>query len=101
MWYPDPATARLQHDKELRTLYACVGVSIALHALAMFSFPASRPAFRPDQERDLTALFMSLSEPAAPAPAPSRPRVRREAEVQPPLPRLEPAPVAAPQAEPA
>src|SRR5262249_1294377 len=77
------------------------GVSMALHALAMVSFPASRSAFRPDQARDLTALFMSLSEPAAPAPAPSRPRARREPEVPTPLPRIEPTPVAAPQAEPA
>jgi len=101
MWYPDPVAARLQHDRQLRTLYGCLCLSAALHGLAMFSLPGSRPASRPDQARDLTALFMSLSEPAAPAPAPSRPRVRREPEVPTPLPRLEPAPVAAPQAEPA
>jgi protein TonB len=98
MWYPNPAAAAAHRDRETRTLYVCIGVSVALHALAMISLPASRPAFRPDQARDLTALFMSLSEPAAPAPAPSRPVARREPEVPTPLPRFEPAPVAAPQA---
>ena len=102
MWYPNPAVAAAYRDRETRTLYVCIGVSMALHALAMFSLPASRPAFRPDQARDLTALFMQLSEPAAPAPAPSRPRVHREPEVPTPLPKsIEPAPVAAPQSEPA
>jgi len=101
MWYPDPVAARLHHDRQLRTLYGCLCLSAALHGLAMFSLPGSRPAFRPDQAPDLTALFMSPSEPAAPAPAPSRPRVRSEPEVPTPLPKLEPAPVAAPQAEPA
>src|SRR5262245_5205648 len=99
MWYPSPAAAAAYRDRQTRTLYVCIGVSMALHALVMFSFPASRPAFRPDQARELTALFMSLSEPAAPAPAPSRPRVRREPEAPTPLPKsVEPAPVAAPQA---
>jgi len=100
MWYPNPAAVAAYRDRQTRTLYVCIGVSMALHALAMFSFPASRPAFRPDQARDLTALFMSPSEPAAPAPAPIRPRARREPEAPTPLPRLEPAPVAVP-AEPA
>lgn len=102
MWYPNPAAAAAHRDRQTRTLFACIGLSMALHALAMFSFPASRPAPRPDQARDLTALFASLSEPVAPAPAPRRPRERREPEIPTPLPKLEPAPVAAPRtAEPA
>jgi protein TonB len=113
MWYPNPASARLVHDRQLRTLYACVGVSIALHGLAMFAFPALR-LDRPAEARALTALFMSRSEPAesvAPAPPPRMARERRQAEPSVPVPRpvdpatvavpvpLEPAPVPAPAAQ--
>lgn len=99
MWYPDPVAARLHYHRQMRTLYACLGASMALHAAAMFWFPAGRPAFRPDDTRELTALFAAQPEPAAVAPAPRKPRARNEPEVQTPLPRsLEPAPVAAPSA---
>lgn len=99
MWYPDPVAARLHYDRQMRMLYACLGASIALHAAAMFWFPAGRPTFRADETPVLTALFAAQSEPAAVAPAPRKPRARAEAEVQTPLPRtLEPAPVAAPTA---
>jgi protein TonB len=99
MWYPDPVAARLHHDRQMRMLYACLGASMALHAAAMFSFPTGRPAFSPDETRELTALFAAEPEPAAVAPAPRKPRARHEAEVQTPLPRpQEPAPVAAPGA---
>ena len=97
MWYPNPAAARLQHDRQLRTLYVCLGVSIALHGLAMLSFPALRPADHPDDARVLTALFASRTEPAAVAPVPVRgkPREQREAEPQAPTQRLvDPIPVA-------
>lgn len=97
MWYPSPAAARLYHDRQLRTLYACLGVSIALHGLAMFSFPALRPAEHPDDARVLTALFASRTEPAAVAPVPVRgkPRERREAEPHASTQRLvDPIPVA-------
>jgi protein TonB len=99
MWYPDPVAARLHYDRQMRMLYACLGASIALHAAAMFWFPAGRPAFRSDETRVLTALFASQPEPAAVAPTPRKPRTPPEPEVQTPLPRpLEPAPVAAPSA---
>jgi protein TonB len=96
MWYPDPGTARLHHDRQARTLYACLGVSIALHVLAIFSFPVLRLADHPDDARVLTALFASRPEPAAAArvPVPARPRERREAEPLAPLERVDPEPVA-------
>jgi len=97
MWYPDPATARLHHDKQLRTLYASIGVSVVLHGLAMLSFPALRPADRSDEARALTALFAPRSAPAAvaPVPAPRKPRERHESEVPAPLEKpADPVPVA-------
>jgi len=78
-------------------LYTCLGVSIALHGLAMFSFPGSRPADHSDDARVLTALFASRADPAALAPVPVRgkPRERREAEPQVPIQRpVVPDPVA-------
>jgi protein TonB len=101
MWYPNPATARLHQDRQLRTLYACIGVSAVLHGLAMLSFPALRPADRLDEARALTALFAPRSEPAAVAVPPRKPRERRESEVPAPLQKpADPVPAAA-TAEPA
>lgn len=97
MWYPNPATARVQHDRQLRTLYACLGVSIALHGFAMLSFPGLRPAERPDETRVLTALFASRAEQAAvdQVPTSRRPREPRRAGPQVPLlSPVGPAPVA-------
>lgn len=100
MWYPDPAVTRMRQDRQMHTLYACLAASMALHALAMVSFPATRPAFRPDEATVLTALFASPSEPAATALAPVRARQRPAPETPAPLPKpLEPAPGAAPRAE--
>jgi len=93
MWHPDPAAARLHH--EVRTLYACLGVSIALHGLAMFSFPVFLPAKQPDDMRALTALFASrAATPAlAPVPAFERPRERPGPEPEAPIRRpVDPAP---------
>src|SRR5262249_50798827 len=99
MWYPNPAAAAAYRDRQTRTLYLCIGVSMALHALAMISLPASRPASRSDEARALTALFDSLSEPA---PAPRRPREHRRSEIAVPVQKVpEPAPSAAPEAAPA
>jgi protein TonB len=102
MWYPNPSAAAAYRDRQTRTLYACMGVSMALHALAMISLPASQPASRFDDARVLTALFQSLSEPAAPAPAPRRPREHRQADVVAPAQSSpEPALAAAPEVQPA
>lgn len=100
MWYPNPAAARLHQDKELRTLYACIGVSVVLHGLAMLSFPALRPADRQDETRALTALFAARSEPAtvAPVPVPRKPQDRRLVEA-PTLPQQPAAPAPAAVAE--
>ena len=100
MWFPNSAAARLREDAQLRALYACFGVSLALHGLAMFALPGWRPEIRLDEARALTALFASRSEPAIAASesVPSKPR-ERAAELPVPLQTsLEPAPVAEPKA---
>ncbi len=77
------STTRLfERDAQLRALYACVGVSIALHALALAVFPGLRSHTDASSPKALTAWFASQSRPAeirretraaAPvAPAPSR-----------------------------
>ncbi|HKW36626.1 MAG TPA: energy transducer TonB [Burkholderiales bacterium] len=99
MWYPDLAAARWHHDRELRTLYACLGASIALHAAAMLVFPGLRPLAAPVDVPALTALFEAVSASPAARAAPRRPPERRE-----PEPRRAPdsVPVATPKvAEPA
>ena len=103
MWHPDLRAARAQHDRELRTLYACLGVSVVLHGLAMLSFPGSRPADLPDEARPLTAMFASRPESVKAAPAPVQRLARvREAELPAPLPTpVEPEPVVAKAVEPA
>jgi len=94
MWYPDPTAARLQHDNELRTLYACLGVSVVLHGLAMLSLPALQSPEHPDEAKALTALFAARTEPVQAAPAQRRLQ-RRQAELPAPLPKpVDPVPVA-------
>jgi protein TonB len=102
MWYADSAIVRLHQARQQRTLYACIGISIALHTLAMLSFPPSLPAYRPDETRALTALFASRPESEL-LPTPRKPRERRQAEVPAPLPKpVDPVPVArSPVPEPA
>lgn len=87
MWYADSASARLHQAKQQRTLYVCIGVSIALHALAILSFPpSSLPAHSPDETRALTALFASRPESSESVSSPRTPRARRQAEVLAPIP---------------
>jgi periplasmic protein TonB len=101
MRYPGTDTTRLRSDAQLRTLYACFGVSIALHGIAMFAFPALQRDYRPADARMLTALFESRAEAEAVAPpAPRRPRERNEAEPRVPAQKpVDPVPVAAAQTE--
>jgi periplasmic protein TonB len=77
------STTRLfEKDAQLRTLYACVGVSIVLHALALAAFPGLRSQTDASSSKALTAWFAPRPRPAeirretrgaAPAaPAPSR-----------------------------
>jgi protein TonB len=96
MWFRNSANARLREDAQLRALYVCFGVSLALHGLAMFALPGWRPEIRLDEARALTALFASRSEPAIAASesVPSKPR-ERVAELPVPVQKsLEPALVA-------
>ena len=98
MWYPDLAAVRWRHDRQLRTLYACLGVSVALHALAMLAFPGLRPVTAPPDAHALTALFASVSaDSMAPVP-PRKLRERREPEPRVPKALAEPVAVAAPEA---
>ncbi|HET7764439.1 MAG TPA: energy transducer TonB [Burkholderiales bacterium] len=97
MWHPDLAAARWHHDRQLRTLYACLGVSVTLHVLAMLVFPGLRPVAAPADAPALTALFAS-ADPVAPF-SPRKPRERRESDplVTPPKP-ADPVPIATPRA---
>jgi periplasmic protein TonB len=99
MWYPDPVTVRWHHERQQRTLYACLGVSIALHAAAMVAFPGLRPMVAPMGSPVLTALFASASQDPA-LEIPRKPRERREPEHHVPVQKaLDPAPAPAPKAE--
>jgi protein TonB len=102
MWYPELAAARWHHDRQLRTLYACLGASVALHALAMLVSPGLRPVAAPADAPALTALFAPVSaDPVAPVPT-REPRERRESEpLAPPHQPVDPVPTATPKAEPA
>jgi protein TonB len=93
-------TASLFHDSaQQRALFTCFGVSIALHALVLFSFPGLRSAANPDGPRALTASFAHRTDPAeampsahAPLKLPDRQRV-----IRPQLQLPEPAPAVVPQ----
>ena len=97
MWYPELASARWHHDRQLRTLYACLGASVALHALAMLVSPGLRPVAAPADAPALTALFAPVSaDPVAPVPT-REPRERRESEpLAPPHQPVDPVPTATP-----
>jgi periplasmic protein TonB len=102
MLYPNTAAERMYQDAQLRTLYACFGFSIALHGLAMISFPGLRSPDRPADERVLTAMFASRSEPSestSPARAARPPRERQVSEPEVPLKPVEPVPVPMAKAE--
>jgi protein TonB len=78
-----------------RTLYACFGVSLAVHGLAMVAFPGLRPADPLEEAPPLSALFASgtRADSLVPAPPPKRPRRQQAVE---PVKTFEPAPAAAP-----
>jgi len=99
MWYPDPVTVRWNHEKQQRTLYACLGVSFALHAVAMVAFPDLRPTVAPMDSPVLSALFASASRDPA-LQIPRKPRDLREPEHHVPLQKaLDPVPAPSPKAE--
>lgn len=85
-------TTRLfERDAQLRALYACVGVSIALHALALAVFPGLRSHADASSPKALTAWFASQ-----PRPAEIRRETRAAARVAPAPPRRERETLAAP-----
>jgi protein TonB len=75
-------TTRLfERDAQLRVLYACVGASIGLHALALAVFPGLRSHTDASSPKALTAWFASQPRPA---------EIRRETRVVAPVPLMPP-----------
>lgn len=70
MWAPNGTAILFRDEAQHRALLACVGVSIALHALVLFAFPGFRPSAHPESLSVLSASFASR-------PAPSEPAVER------------------------
>jgi protein TonB len=94
MLISDGKAALFHHDAQQRALAACVGASIVLHALVLFSFPGLRLSAHTGNSTALTATFAPRSEspetaPSAEATAP-RPHEppRREEKPEPPRPVL-------------
>jgi len=83
-----------QPDAQHRALFACVGVSVALHAL-LLAFPDWRSSPSAASPRALTAWFAPQPPEAMPRSEAVSPRARREKETPPLL--ASPTPVAMPQ----
>src|SRR2546427_1126655 len=93
MLISDGKAALFHHDAQQRALLACVGTSIVLHALVLFSFPGLRLSTHAGNSSALTATF-------SPRPQSPHEPPRREAKPEPPRPVLAqsaPAETAAPQ----
>jgi len=75
MSFPYRSAALFRDEVQLRALLSCIGISIALHTLALFSFPSLRPSAPPHTTMVLTAFF--APRPAAVAAEPQKrvPRV--------------------------
>ncbi len=86
MLISDGKAALFHHDAQQRALAACVGASIALHALVLFSFPGLRLSAHAGGPKALTATFAPRSESPEIARPPERPR--REMKPEPPRPVL-------------
>ena len=90
----DGKAALFHHDAQHRALLACVGASVALHALVLFSFPGLRSSTYEGSSTVLKATFALRISPAEAAPsveetARKRPEPpRREVKPEPPLPVL-------------
>jgi len=98
MWVFNGTAALFHDDARQRALFACFGVSIALHAFVLFTFPGLRPSAHTDGTKVLTASFAPRPGPTKTmlsTHAPSKPLEKRR-EVQVPLSEL--APPAVPQA---
>jgi periplasmic protein TonB len=75
-------------DAQHRSLLACVGISIALHALVLISSPAWRSSAPASDPKILTARF--APKPASPESAPAVEQVSRSSELQHEAPQPEP-----------
>jgi len=98
MWVSKHTASLFHDDAQQRALFACFGVSIALHALVLFSFPGLQSAANPNGPHLLTASFTPRTEPAEAllsAHAPFKP-LEKEWVVQPELQLPELAPPAVP-----
>lgn len=92
--------AMFQHDAQQRALLACVGLSVALHAFVLVSFPGFRPSSTASGPKVLTAYFAPQSEHSESVPqiretVPPRAEPQRQKEALPVL--ATPAPVAVPE----
>jgi protein TonB len=107
MWAPNGTAILFRDEAQHRALLACVGVSIALHALVLFAFPGFRPSAHAESLSVLSASFASRPAPSEPAPpverlTPKPPEPPREREPEKPLPVLaRPEPAAPMAAQPA
>ncbi|HEY6241788.1 MAG TPA: energy transducer TonB [Burkholderiales bacterium] len=107
MWGANRTAILFHHEAQDRALLACVGASIALHALVLFGLPGFQASAHPESLDVLTASF--APRPAPPQSSPSLERVApkppREREPEKPRPLLaKPEPdvaIAAQAAEPA
>jgi periplasmic protein TonB len=75
-------------DAQHRALLACVGISIALHALVLISSPALRSSAPASDPKILTARF--APKPASPESAPAVEQAPRPSEMQQEAPQSEP-----------
>jgi protein TonB len=94
MLISDGKAALFRDDAQQRALAACIGASIVLHVLALFSFPGLRSSTHAGSPKVLTATFALRSESPETAPsieeATPRPSEspRRELKPEPPRPVL-------------
>jgi len=88
MWVSTGMAALFHDDAQQRALFACFGVSIALHALLLFAFPGLRTSTYPDDFKVLTATFAPrpVAEAVATVPEPQRKLTERRTEAKPSLP---------------
>jgi protein TonB len=81
-------SAPFHEDTQHRVLSACLGVSIALHAVVLFALPGLRPSLSTGSSRPLTAILASTVEPEAEVAPTSPSRSRREVNLDTPGPIL-------------
>jgi len=99
MWVSNDTAALFRDDAQERALFACFGVSIALHALLLIASPGLSPNAHPDRSKVLVASFIprtKLAE-AMPSTHASWKLLEKRREVQPQMSLPELSPAVAPQ----